>query len=29
MIFNEPIFRIHAELADILHLGRRPMATGA
>jgi hypothetical protein len=24
MISNEPIFRIHAELADILHLGHTP-----
>ena len=24
MISSEPIFRIHAELADILHLGRTP-----
>jgi hypothetical protein len=24
MISNEPIFRIHAELADILHLGATP-----
>ena len=24
MISNEPIFRIHAELADILHLGTTP-----